>query len=259
MLQPWTWLLYQVGFCMFEHTWTTPVDSPSCKQYVETWLNNTIILPIMLTVLLQGCRANNLVIACDITGWYYRMILQGDIYACNLRTILLLSNRDLEQLAFLVHVGQPEISSIHFWIANSVSLTLCLPGVCLPEVCLPEICLPAICLPWVCLPGVCLPEICLPGVCLPGVCLLGVCLPGVYLPGVCLPGVCLPGGYLPEVCLPGVCLPGVCLPGVCLPGVCLPEVCLPGFVYQVFVYQGFVYQGFPSAEWNRLALARRKL
>ena len=28
-------------------TLTTPVDLPSCIQYVETWLNNTVILPIL--------------------------------------------------------------------------------------------------------------------------------------------------------------------------------------------------------------------
>ena len=41
--QPWTWLLYQVGFYMFWHMRTTPIDLPSCIQYVETWLNNTVI------------------------------------------------------------------------------------------------------------------------------------------------------------------------------------------------------------------------
>ena len=37
---------------------------------VETWLNNTVILPILFphvnSVVLQGCWANNPVIACDI-------------------------------------------------------------------------------------------------------------------------------------------------------------------------------------------------
>ena len=45
--QPWTWLLYQVGF-MLKHDWTILL------YFYQT-------CSIMLTVLLQGCSANNLV------------------------------------------------------------------------------------------------------------------------------------------------------------------------------------------------------
>ena len=51
---------------------TIPIDSPSCKHNVETWLTKLLFYhscSIMLTVLLQllqGCWANNPVIASDI-------------------------------------------------------------------------------------------------------------------------------------------------------------------------------------------------
>ena len=50
----------------------TPVNSTSCTQDVETWLNNTVILKILFyhvnsaVGLSKGCWANNTVIACDI-------------------------------------------------------------------------------------------------------------------------------------------------------------------------------------------------
>ena len=52
------------------YTRTTPVDSPSCKQYVETWLNNTVILPILfyhVNSAVMGCWADS--------TWYF--------YACS--------------------------------------------------------------------------------------------------------------------------------------------------------------------------------
>ena len=74
--QPWTLLLYQVGF-----TCSNIREQPlSIRQAVYNMLKHdwTILLfyqscSIMLTVLLQGCWANNPVIACDIfmrvDGW----------------------------------------------------------------------------------------------------------------------------------------------------------------------------------------------
>ena len=57
-------------FACSTDTRTSPVDSPNYIQYVETWLWTTLLFyqscSIMLTVLLQGCWANNPVIACDI-------------------------------------------------------------------------------------------------------------------------------------------------------------------------------------------------
>ena len=68
--QPWTWLLYQVGFCMFYNIREQPLP---IRQAVYNMLKHdwTILLfyqscSIMLTVLLQGCWVNNTVIACDI-------------------------------------------------------------------------------------------------------------------------------------------------------------------------------------------------
>ena len=62
---------------------------PNCVQYVETWLNNTVILPIMLTVLLQSCWVNNPVIAYvifHICVYLCTWRLTTYLYMCNFLT-----------------------------------------------------------------------------------------------------------------------------------------------------------------------------
>ena len=78
--QPWTWLLYQLEFCLVQHTRKTPVDSPSSKNMLWDMIEQYFYFTSPVLSCWQCCCTSHWMGECNLAQ-FSNMTRSSDVIA----------------------------------------------------------------------------------------------------------------------------------------------------------------------------------